>query len=204
MARIGGRSNWLAVPAGMLCIGVVAALVWLALPMFPVALAWVGDTSQRAITPRPVTVAPETPAQRAATGPIDCRALYPDGLWAELTWTGGALLAQTTAPPATRAGSLVDALAPTTRVTCGWQREDDGGIITTLAVVGADAVSIADAALRGQGFTCTTDDVAARCTRARGDVLEEHTVRDGLWLSSIETQWQPEDYGARLEAHLWG
>ena len=36
-----------------------------------------------------------------------------------------------------------------------------------------------------------------------GDVIEEHTVRDGLWLSSIETNWHPEDYGIRLDAYVW-
>ena len=202
MARIGGRSNWLAVPAGMLCAAVVAALVWLALPMIPVSITWLGDTLRTATTPRQVLPAQPTPAQLAVAGTVDCRQLYPDGLWSELTWKRGSLLSQTAAAPATAVTSLTDALAPIARVTCSW-RFTGGGIVTTLAAVAEDAAAIADAALRRRGFTCATADGALRCTRVRGDVREEHTVRGGLWLSSVETAWHPEEYGARVEAHVW-
>ena len=43
---------------------------------------------------------------------MDCRALYPDRLWAELTWTPDVLLSQSLAPPAGEDTSLIDALAP--------------------------------------------------------------------------------------------
>lgn len=204
MARIGGRSNWLAVPAGMLCAGVVVALVWLALPMVPASVYWVGETLRTATAPQVVPVAQETPAQLAAAGAIDCRTLYPDGLWSELTWKGGVLLSQSTAPPATSVTSLTDALAPSTRVTCSWRLQQGGGIVTTLAVVGPDAATIADAALRGQGFTCSTTGGGLRCVRSRGDVVEDQRFRDGLWLSSVETSWRPEHYGSRLAAQVWG
>jgi hypothetical protein len=203
MARIGGRSTWLAVPAGMLCAGVVAALVWLALPMVPASVEWVGDTLRTATAPRAAPVAEKTPAQLAVGGTIDCRTLYPDGLWSELTWTGGVLLSQSTAPPATSVTSLTDALTPNTRVTCSWRLPQGGGIVTTLALVGADAVPLAEAALRGQGFTCSTADGALRCVRSRGDVTEDQRFRDGLWLSSVETMWRPKDYGSRVAAQVW-
>lgn len=76
--------------------------------------------------------------------------------------------------------------------------------MTTLAAVGPDAATIADAALRAEGFTCTTVDAALQCGRIRGDVVEEHTLRGGLWLSSVETAWHLEDYGLRMAARVWG
>ena len=204
MARIAGRSTWLAVPAGMLCLGVVAGLVWLALPMVPTSVAWVGDTLRAASAPREAAPVRETPAQLASTRPIDCRALYPDALWAELTWKGGSLLSQTSAPPATTVTSLIDALAPRSLVTCSWRLAEGGVIVTTLAAVPDDAASTIDAALRGEGFTCATVDDALSCRRVRGAVVEEHAVRGGLWLSSVETAWRPDEYGALVEAHVWG
>jgi hypothetical protein len=203
MARIGGRSNWLAVPAGMICAGVVAALIWLALPMVPTTVQWVGDTLRAATAPRAAPIAEETPAQLAAAGTIDCRTLYPDALWSELTWKGGVLLSQSTAPPATSVTSLTDALTPDTRVTCSWRLEGGGGIVTTLAVVGRDAATIADAALRGQGFTCSAAAGVLACVRSRGHIVEDQRFRDGLWLSSVETMWQPEDYASRVAAQVW-
>lgn len=204
MARIGGRSTWLAVPAGLLCVAVVGALVYLALPMVPVAVTWAGEALRAATAPRPIPTAGPTPAQLAAQGSaIDCRTLYPDELWAELTWKGGALLSQTKAPPATEVTPLTDALAPTPQVTCSWRLDTGGGIVTTLAGVADGAADIADAALRAAGFSCGRDAGALHCHRVRGDVIEEHTMRGGLWLSSIESVWHPEDYGARVEAHVW-
>jgi hypothetical protein len=204
MARIGGRSTWLAVPAGLLCAGVVAALVYLAVPMVPVAITWAGEALRTATAPRPTPTVEATPAQLAAQGSaIDCRTLYPDVLWAELSWKGGALLSQSKAPPATAVTSLTEALAPTPQVTCSWRLDTGAGIVTTLAAVADGAADIAGEALRGAGFSCDSDAGALRCQRARGDVIEEHTLRGGLWLSSIESAWHPEHYGARVEAHVW-
>ena len=205
MARIGGRNSWIAWPAGLLCAAVVAALAWLSQPMLPVSIAWMGDMLRASTTP-PVTVPPtETLATRVGQpGDIDCRALYPDSLWAELTWTPDVLLSQGNSAPATAVTALTDALAPTVRITCTWRAEPGRAITSTLATVGPDAGPIADAALRGAGFACTTDADALVCTRTAGDVLEEHTIRGGLWLSSVESAWHPDVYGERLATHVWG
>ena len=205
MARIGGRNSWIAVPAGLVCAGVVVTLVWLSLPMVPVAVAWVGDTLRSATTPQPSATPVETPAQRAAQdGSLDCRTLYPDELWNELTWHAGSLLNQTSDPPATTVTALADALGPSVSVTCDWRLDSGGGIVTTLARVAPDAQTIAEAALRGQGFDCAVADAALECVRTQGAVREEHTVREDLWLSSVESSWHPETYGGRLAAHVWG
>jgi len=204
MARIGGRSLWLAWPVGVLCAGIVGALVWVALPAVPGTVNWIGDTL-RAATSAPVAAAP-SPVETAALDPatdLDCRTLYPDRLWAGLVWGRDVLLAQNLAPPTTGITGLVDALQPVVRVTCSW-RSADGQIVTTLSRVGTDASTIAEAALLGQGFDCETFGTGVTCRRQRGDIVEEQAVRDGLWLASIETSWLPEDYGTQLSARVWG
>ncbi|WP_203581794.1 hypothetical protein [Microbacterium hibisci] len=204
MARIGGRNRWIAVPAGLLCLAVVGSLVWLSLPMVPVAIGWVGDTLRSATAPRPAATPAETPARLAAGGgAVDCRTLYADDLWNELLWRPGSLLNQSMAAPATSATAFSDAATPEVVVTCTW-RFDAGGIVTTLARVDAATASVAAASLGGDGFSCEESSAATVCSRTRAGVREEHTVRDGLWLSSVETRWHPEDYGARLDHVVWG
>lgn len=204
MARIGGRSTWIAVPAGILCVAVVGALGWLALPMVPVAGAWVGDALEAAAS-TPAAAPVEPPVYTTPTGAEarDCRDLYPGPLWIELTWRADVLLAQSTAPPVTSVTTLVDALAPVVRLTCVWSADRSGTIATTLAAVAPDAAPVVEAGLRGQGFACVTADGVLRCSRTQGIVIEEHVLRDGLWLSSVETGWHPEDYGDRLAAQVW-
>jgi len=203
MARIGGRNLWLAWPAGLLCAAVVGSLVWLAAPAVPGTVRFVGDTL-RAATSAPQAGAPEPVAQTALdrSGPIDCRDLYPEPLWGELAWAPHVLLDQTHAAPATTVTALVDALQPAVAVTCTWRRAA-GTIVSTLSVVSAEAVAVADAALRGQGFSCVPFGSGVTCRRAGGGVVEEQRVRDGLWLASVETAWHPEQYGARLAAFVW-
>ncbi|GAA5212448.1 hypothetical protein [Microbacterium kyungheense] len=204
MARIGGRNAWIAVPAGMLCAAVVGALVWLSLPMVPVSVAWLGDTLRNATAPLPAPTAVPTPAQDAATGAaVDCRSMYSDDLWNELTWHPGSLLSQSLAAPATEAHAFADAVTADVAVTCVW-RFDGGGIVTTLARIDADASALAEPSLTSDGFACSSSDAALECTRTRGSVVELHTLRNGLWLVSVETGWHPEDFGARLEHHVFG
>lgn len=203
MARVGGRNPWIAVPAGLICAVIVGALVWLSIPMVPVTAAWMGDTLRRVTTPQPSAAPEQTPAQQAIEGDaVDCRTLYPDDLWNELTWRAGSLLNQRADPPATEAASFADAVSPEVLVSCHW-RFASGSISTTLSRVGEDAAAIAQAAFAGQGFSCRTDDAALACTRTHGGVREEHTLRDGLWLASAETSWHPEDYGTRLDRNVW-
>jgi len=205
VARVGGRNSWIAVPAGLLCAAIVAALVWLSLPMVPVVVAWAGEMLRNATAPAPVPEATETPASRALEGAaVDCRSLYSDGLWNELTWRGPTILDQNYDPPATAVTSLTEVLAPDVHLTCEWSDGNGGVVITTLAGVGEDASSLAEAALRGQGFACEVADAVLRCARTQGRTVEDHVVRDGLWLSSVERAWPLEDYGSRLERQVFG
>lgn len=50
MARTGGRNPVISWIAGIFCAGIVAALLWLALPMGPALVEYVGDTL-RAVAP---------------------------------------------------------------------------------------------------------------------------------------------------------
>jgi hypothetical protein len=43
MARVGGRNLAISWIAGLLCTGVIAGLVWFALPIMPVMAEFVGD-----------------------------------------------------------------------------------------------------------------------------------------------------------------
>lgn len=204
MARVGGRNSWIAVPAGVVCAAIVAGLAFLALPMVPVTVTWIGDTLRRATTAQPPPAPEASVAQQTLDGAaIECRGLYPDDLWNELTWRAGSRLDQSTDAPTTTATSFMAAVTPDVVVTCGWHFAE-GGVVTTLSRVDADVASIAEAALAGQGFSCRTDGGSLTCAREEGGVLEEHTLRDGLWLASTETQWHPEDYAARLEHTVFG
>lgn len=205
MARVGGRNSAIAVPAGLICAAIVAALVWLSLPMVPVTVAWAGEMLRNATAPPPPPVVIDTPAQQVADGgALDCRALYSDSLWNELTWQGRTILDQGADPPPTEVATLAQVLTPDVRISCGWTKKDGSAVLTTLARVVPEAASLAEAALRGQGFTCSVADQVVRCSRTQGDVIEEHVLRDGLWLASLERVWHPDDYGARVEKTVFG
>lgn len=205
MARIGGRSMWLAVPVGVLCAAVVGALLWLAVPMLPVAVGWVGDTL-RASSERAEAAADEpSPAELVASGTtVDCRDLYPDALWSELIWRGDVLLGQGSARPAISTPEVADALGATMRVTCSWRFAAGQSIVSGLASVSPDAAPAAEAALAASGFDCTTAGTAISCGRTADGVTESHVLDGGLWLSTIVDGWAPEAYGTRLAAHVWG
>ncbi|GAA1952795.1 hypothetical protein [Microbacterium aquimaris] len=206
MARTGGRSLWFAVPIGALCLAVVIGLGWFAAPLVPGVVGFVGDAlrfgSEQNVDPEPTT----PPAQSVTAEEdvdIDCRALYPNDLWGEVLWSPDALLSQSADAPATAVEGLTDVLSPDVAVTCAW-RSEGGTLTTSLSGVGEDAVTVADAALRGQGFACETDESSLTCVRTSGDQVETHTIRDGVWLVSVETSWHPEDYAARVAAQVWG
>lgn len=222
MARIGGRSGWIAWPAGLACLAVVAALVWLALPMMPVAVQWAGD-ALRGPTSRPAAEA--TPPAGSADQPLgtgrghaaaspsasptpspdaaSCRSLYTAAQWAELTVRTGGDPAEDTSAPALAAPTVVTALHPTVRMTCTWAATTTGRITTTVADVDAEAGAIARAALAAQGFACGGFGDGMRCTRTDGAVVEDVVVRDGVWLSSVLDNWRPTLYTERIADQLW-
>ena len=197
MAKVGGRSAWIAWPALLFCAAVVLVLLWLAAPGVPGAISFVGDTLRSATTATAASAPDE--ADEAAT---DCRTLYPDRLWAELTWTPEVLLSQNGAAPAATT-TLAQALAPTVRFTCTWTTEDGRSASTTLADVAAGSGPIASATLASEGFSCAEGGERLHCERTAGDVVEMHDLQGTAWLSTVLTNWQPEDYGPQTAARAF-
>lgn len=205
MARVSGRNSLIAVPAGLICAAIVAALVWLSLPMVPVTVAWAGDMLRNATSPLPAPSAGDTAARHALAGEaVDCRTLYSASLWNEMSWQGRTLLEQSFDPPPTEVAALSEVLEPQVRVTCAWTDREGRVVASTLSAVAPEAAGLGESALRGQGFACAAADDAVRCARTQSGVIESHVFRDGLWLSSVERSWHPDDYGARLERSVFG
>lgn len=196
MARIGGRSLWLAWPAGLLCAVAVGALVALAVPGVPTAVTFVGDTLRAATT----TVAVEEPPAPEPAG--DCRHLYSQPLWSSLVWSPEALLWQRhTAPLSTP--EAVAAASPAVVVTCHWRGVNGRFVETTVSTVSAEGAAAAATTLAGQGFTCASADGAVHCERTAGDVVEVHDLRGDRWVSSTLTGWMPPDYAAVVASHAF-
>ncbi|MFT4211206.1 MAG: hypothetical protein QM626_04975 [Microbacterium sp.] len=201
MARTGGRNSFMAWLGGIACLGVIGALLYLAVPGIPGAIAMVGDTLRAAHPATMVSAPAATTADTAASG---CRALYSDALWAELTQMAGGDPVESMAAPATGSTALAAALSPAVRVTCTFTAGYDGRIVTTVSDVAADAASAARTALVADGFSCaSTSGGGVDCTRTDDDVVEQDVVRGGVWVTTTFTGWQPTGYAAGMAAQLW-
>lgn len=201
MARIGGRNSFVAWVAGLGCAAVLALLAALAVPAVPAAITLIGDTLRNAQTV-PAIAQPAAAATADTTTP-ECRALYTDALWSELTQRAGGDPVQSTDAPETSASSLLAALAPSVRVTCVFTGTNAGRIVTTVSEVATDAASLARATLVAAGFSCASSDGGVDCTRTADGVVEEDVVRDGIWVTTVFDGWQPERYTARMAQQLW-
>lgn len=196
MARIGGRSLWLAWPAGLLCAAAVGGLIVLAMPGVPVAVSFVGETLRAASTvPSDTGEPPPPPAS-------DCRHLYSQPLWSSLVWSPGALLSQRH----TAAASTPEAVAAagaTVVVTCHWRGEGDRSLETTVSTVSDQGSAAVQTTLAGQGFACATEADTVHCERDAGGVVEIHDLRADRWVSSTLVDWQPRDYAAIVASHAF-
>ncbi len=196
MARIGGRSLWLAWPAGLLCAAAVVALVVIATPGVPMAVGFVGDTL-RAATGRhaPVETTPPSPAS-------DCRHLYSQPLWSSLVWSPQALLSQRHTAPASTP-EAVAAAAPTVVITCHWRGEAGRSIETTVSTVTPEGAAAVSTTLAAQGFTCAVAADTTHCERASGELHEVHDLRADRWVSSTLSGWMPDGYAAIVASHAF-
>jgi hypothetical protein len=202
MARIGGRSAWLAWPAGLLCAAVVAALLVLAAPGVPRAVSFIGDTL-RAATTAAGAHAMASPSPDDDLPASDCRSLYTQPMWATLVWSPNALLSQVrTAPLSTP--EAVAAGAPSVVVTCHWRGMAGAFISTTVSTLGADASSAVQAALSAQGFACRVDAETTHCERTTGDTREVHDLRGDRWVSSTLAGWTPDGYAEVVASRAFG
>ncbi len=196
MARIGGRSLWLAWPAGLLCAAAVAALVVIATPGVPMAVGFVGDTL-RAATGRHAAVETTPPAPAS-----DCRHLYSQPLWSSLVWSPQALLSQRRTAPASTP-EAVAAAAPTVVITCHWRGEAGRSIETTVSAVTPEGAAAVSTTLAAQGFACSVAADTTHCERASGELLEVHDLRADRWVSSTLSGWMPDGYAAIVASHAF-
>ncbi len=198
MARVGGRNTVFAWTVGVACAAVVGALVWLAAPLVPAGLVFLGDK-----------VNPPTSGPVAGDGdevvsgePAECRDLYPDALWSSLVWEEGSVLTPSDSAPASSADGFVDALAPSVTFTCTW-KSDAGAISTTLASVATDAGAIARTALPALGFECGDVADRVRCTLTTEERHETIEAGGGRWLSSVQDGWRPARYDDEIAERVW-
>ncbi|MCT9819110.1 hypothetical protein N3K63_02290 [Microbacterium sp. W1N] len=195
MARVGGRNAVFAWIVGIICAGVVGALAFIAFPLVQPSLAWMGDAAGQ-------PTATSSPVDGAPAGLDECRDLYDNALWASLEWTPGAELKTSTEPPRTAATDLVAALQPQVLFTCDWT-SDDGAISTTVARVPADAGAISATALSGAGYACNEAAGRVVCTRVDGETTDTVETGAGLWVSTVQTTWQPVQYQSRIGDRVW-
>jgi hypothetical protein len=199
MVKVGGRVSWIAWPAMLGCVAVIVVLFVLAIPGIPGAIDFVGSTL-RASTSAPVADGDES---APAEAPRECRELYPDRLWVDLTWTPSARLSPDTSVPAVDP-ALVTALSPAVRFTCTWRTDDGRTIQSTLADVAAGSAPIAQAALSASGASCTVEGDRMHCEHESDGVTRIDDIQGELWLSSTLTQWTPDDYAAQTAAQAFG
>lgn len=199
MARVGGRNAFIAWVVGIGCAATLGALAFLALPLLPASVSWVGATVDR---PTEQPVAADPLGGNEGGTPAECDQLYGEALWASLRFSDGAVLTPSKDAPTTTATALVSALQPQVQLTCSW-KADAGTVATTFATVATDAGAIAASALPGSGFACEAREERTRCTRTDGDLTETIETGGGLWLSTSETTWHPAGYTDNVAAQLW-
>jgi len=198
MARVGGRNTLFAWGVGLVCAGIVGALVWLAAPLVPAGLAFLEDRTSPP-TSEPVAGDGEEVADAA---PSECRDLYSDSLWSSLVWADDSVLTPSEDAPEISAQGFADALAPAVRLTCTWTSAE-GDISTTLASVASDAGAIAKTALPSLGYSCTSVAQRTRCTLDADGRLETIEAGGGVWLSSVLDRWRPARYVDETAERVW-
>lgn len=198
MARVAGRSAWIAWPVGLLCVAVVVVLGVLAAPGLPGAVTFVGDTLRQGSTTRPWTDAPRVPGPATT-----CRDLYTQPMWSAMVWSPEALLTQRhTAPLSTP--EAVAAAGPTPVITCHWRGEAGRWLETSVAIVSPEGAAAVSATLTAQGFACAAAEGTERCERTAGDVTEVHELRGDRWVSSTFAGWMPDGYDAVVASRAFG
>lgn len=198
MARVAGRSVWIAWPVGVLCAAVVAALAVLAAPGLPGAVTFVGETLRAGSTTPPWTDAPRVPGPATT-----CRDLYTQPMWSELVWSPEALLTQRHTGPLSTP-EAVAAAAPTPVITCHWRGQSGRWLETSVATVSAAGAAAVSTTLSGEGFACEPDGDGVHCERTVGDVTEVHDLRGDRWVSSTFSGWMPDGYAVVVASRAFG
>lgn len=202
MARVGGRNAFIAWVVGIGCAATLGALAFLAVPLLPSSVSWLGGTVGGSADGETTAPAAEGPEGDPTGAPTACDQLYGQALWAELRFADGAVLTPSQDAPTTTAAALVSALQPQVQMTCSWNA-DAGSVTTTVATVATDAGAIAASALPAAGFDCEAREERMRCTRADGDLVETIEAGGGLWVSTSESTWHPSGLADRVADQVW-
>jgi len=206
---IGGRRWWLAWPAGILCAGIVAGLVYFAYPAVPGVIAYSIELLQQGARSGGASKPTVKPVGEIGTALTDdCVSLYPSSLWIELTIDPHTVLSQDMTAPASDLMTAMAPWHPAPRMTCGWRASDGGTVRTSLVdLTGATTAQprIADA-LGSRGFACSAAGMPAApltCTRTDGAETRTEVIDGGFWLSTTEDGWHPGGYVNALVDRLW-
>ena len=206
---IGGRRWWLAWPAGILCAGIVAGLVYLAFPAVPGVVTYTIELLQQGAHSTAASKPTAKPVGEIGTALTDdCVSLYPSALWIELTLDPHTVLSQDMTPPASELMTAMAPWHPAPRMTCGWRAADGGTVRTSLVDLSDAAAAQARiaTALGDLGFACSTSPTQAAvltCTRTRAAVTDTEVIAGRYWLSTAEAGWQPGGYVNGLVDRLW-
>jgi hypothetical protein len=192
LARTGGRKRVDRVAGGSAVRRGRGHLAWLAQPMLPVSVAWVGDMLRAARPPAEILpVANPSPRAAPRTGghrlpralprPLVGRAHLDPGR-AAVAGCGSAATAVTHAHR--RADTVGADLLPLAHGRRAHDRLDPRR-------GGSDAGPIADASLRGQGFACDHPAPTRGVHAHRGRRLEEHTIPADSGSRASRAAWHP-------------
>ncbi len=208
MAQTGGRSTWFAWLVGVVCLGIVAALAWLAVPALPGVSDWISDTLRAATTeeePEPeVIVITDEDTGATRTLPAACRGLYPDDLWGLLESTADAELREGEDALAGQSSGLAEMLEAEPVLACEWVVPDGPSVGTRIWQVDAAAAEVADPVFRDAGYVCSANGQRIVCERTRDGVTTQHEIRDGLWVVDVYREWSPPGYYEAVAESVWG
>jgi hypothetical protein len=198
MARVGGRNAAFAWVVGVACAATVGVLAFLAIPMIPASVSWLGDAVRRPRRLRPR----RRPGGRLDGVPTRCADLY-DAALGDADLRPGCRADGIGGRPDDHRDALVDALRPQVVFTCAW-RADAGTVSTTLADVPTDAGPIAAAALpAAQGSPVHRRRAHAVHAHRRRPDGDDRGRRRSVAVDE-RAGWHPSEYVRRIAKRVWG
>jgi len=217
---IGGRRWWLAWPAGIVCAGIVAGLVYLAVPAVPAVVSYGAGVLRQGAQGTDADAPTGKPLASIGTALTDdCVSLYPPSLWVQLAFDPHTVLSQDLTSPAAELTTAMARWHPAVRMTCAWRAGDGSTVRTSLidlrvpessrtpdGASGDAAQQAIAAALADLGFGCRLSGAGAAlltCTRASSGASDTEVIEGTVWLSTTETGWHPAGYSAGLVDRLW-
>lgn len=187
----------------------VALLVVLGYTLLP------KQSSESAVTrPLPTAALPSptaAPSLQPSVIPADCSKIYTRD-WAKELAPLVLNPAWAKADPGVGANDIAvkQLLEPNIQLTCQWGKAAGGsdvGLITNLAQVDADTVSLARSRMNTLGWACSDQSGGVRCVTegsdANGSWGESDFFKDGVWIATRWSNAGPDGYTADIVHTLW-